>query len=609
VTSRPAMTVACLALLLAAGWPGLPAQAEPQPGPAPAMPSSPLAEGKKALTEQDYARAVAYFTKAVADGDAATRQEAQELLGLAHERANQLAHAKAEYETYLKAHPTGPDADRVRQRLAGVVAATEAEADAAFAKRKTLDAVAKPPATAGSGTSAAPNGAIAGTKDHRTAEPRWNWSANGSAGQFYYRDDAFSGLPLHGSLANHDVYQNEIASTADLSVHGSDGRNDIRIRLSGYEENGLDSLTDGQRATVSSAYVDMRNRLNGVSARIGRQTRSGGGVFGRFDGALLGWEMNPQAELRMVVGSPVYYGADMPFEDGRWLYGASLDLRLPDKTWDGSLYVIEQDVGSIVDRRAVGAELRHAGRTLFADAGIDFDVYYGEVNAAYASASWTASDSLTIYGSLDYRHVPFLLTSNALLGQDVGSLAELTGLFGESSTEMLAVDRTASATTANLGLTYALSERWAIDLDASIADYTGTPASGGVDAIPDPGTEIYLSAQLSGSGIFTDSDYLGLGLRYLDSSEYRTFIGDFSMRYPVNDKLRLGPRLRVAYRDSKDDDREQVLIMPSLNLGYRLNEHWSLETEAGAKWEDNLGGDASGDRSEFLFALGYRYEF
>jgi len=48
----------------------------------------------------------------------------QELLGLARERSGQLAHAKAEYEEYLRRYPSGEAAERITRRLATLRAAS-----------------------------------------------------------------------------------------------------------------------------------------------------------------------------------------------------------------------------------------------------------------------------------------------------------------------------------------------------------------------------------------------------------------------------------------------------------------------------------------------------
>lgn len=567
-----------------------------------------IADGKKSLAAKDYTRAVAFFTKAMSDGDAEIRREAHELLGLARERAGQFVHAKTQYKSYLKLYPSGNATERVRQRLAGVVAAMESDAKAEFAARKTarLDSktnlgnigTAKPPSAKGDLQKSA--------EDKKT----WRWDTRGSVGQFYYRDDGFAGIGLlRGSLGAHDINQNEVVSAADMTIHGENDTAEMKARFAAYQRTPLDSDNGENQTVFSTAYVDMRNKLNGLSARIGRQTRSGGGVFGRFDGALFGWEMDSDLVLQAVVGSPVYYRDVEPFADKRFFYGVSLDMTSANKVWSGAIYAIEQDVENIVDRRAVGAELRYVKKNVSSYAGIDYDVYYGEINSAYISGSWSPVDKVSVYGTLDYRHVPFLLTSNALMGQSVDSLSELIDLFGTKETETLAADRTASARTATAGMSYDISDLWQVSLEGTIADYSGTPASGGVSAIPDPGVEYYISAQLNGTGILSDDDYWGFGLRFLDGSNYQTYIADLSVRYPLSDKLRMNPRLRLAYRNAQASDIQQIMIMPSLGFKYSVTDHWKLESEAAVRWEDNKTASGHDQNAELLLTLGYRYEF
>ncbi len=573
-----------------------------------------LAQGKKAMAAKDYDRAAALFTKAAGQGDPASRREAEELLGVAHESAGQLAHAKAEYQTYLKLHPQGADAARVRQRLDGVLAAIDAEANRQFAESKSGQPTSAlesktdlPDRDLLSGASAAINAnrQAAGPEVQKT--DGWSWETSGSAGQFYYRDDGFTGL-RHGTYDTHEVYQNELVSSADIIIHGENQRSEMKVRISGYEENGFGSGGGGDRTSIATAYADMRDKVSGLQARLGRQSRSGGGVFGRFDGGLFGIEVDDTYLLQAVVGSPVYYKSVEPFADGRYFYGASLDMKLAGNSVSGSVYAIEQDIKSLIDRRALGAELRYAKGDVTGYSALDYDIYYNEINAAYVSGSWAATPGLSVYGTLDYRHVPFLLTSNALMGQQVDTLASLVELFGLDETEALAVDRTASAATASAGASYELTEAWQVALDASIANYTGTPASGGVDVIPDPGMEHYFSAQLNGNGILTENDYVGLGLRFLDNESYRTYIADLSLRYPINDDLRINPRVLMAYRDGSPDYR-QLMILPSIGLKYAVSDHWSLETEIGFRWEDNTIGASHNRNGELLFTAGYRYEF
>ena len=602
------MVLLCgLMLALGAGHPALAQSTEsPSTGTGGGAEADLVAIARRSIATKDYALAVELLTKAAALGSA----EARELLGLARERAGQLAQAKHAYQAYLTAYPKGEGAARVRQRLSGVLAAIESEAVQELAARRKVKLEAKGPSKAPPKqlTAIAPGKSDIGQTAAK--ETGWQWQTSGSAGQFYYRNDGYTGASLRrGTFDSHEVFQNDIVSSADVTLRGANGPNEIKVRVAGYEQTDIGETAPGGGTALSTAYVDMRNQLNGLSARIGRQTGTGGGVFGRFDGVLLGDQINQQVLLQAVAGSPVYYGDIEPFADDRYFLGASINLTSQDKVWSGTLYTIGQNTGDIVDRRAAGVDLRYARRNVTGYANADFDVHYGEFNSATISGNWEAMEGLSLFASVDYRHVPFLLTSNALAGQSATSLAKLVDIMGLSGTEELAVDRTASARTLTGGFTYDLSTDWQFTLDASIADYSGTPASGGVDAIPDPGIEVYVSALIGGSGAIRDDDYAGFGINLIESSDYRTVMADLTYRFPIGDTLRLSPRFRVAYRDAQNGSSDQVLFMPSLGLRYQVNDHWSLESEVAVRWEGNLDSTGNNQNAELLMTAGYRYQF
>jgi hypothetical protein len=74
-------------------------------------------EGRRALTQGEFARAALIFQGVLDRPESDQTPTALELLGLARERVGQLAHAVASYEEYLRRYPDGEGATRVRQRL------------------------------------------------------------------------------------------------------------------------------------------------------------------------------------------------------------------------------------------------------------------------------------------------------------------------------------------------------------------------------------------------------------------------------------------------------------------------------------------------------------
>ncbi len=124
-------------------------------------------EGRGALRKGDLSTAIAKFTEVLKLPETDSSPEAQELLALARQRNKQTAEARAEYEDYLSRYTTGDGADRVRQRLAGLVTATGD----------------------GGPILKAPRGGAGGAGDGTQT-----WTVSGSASQFYIRDDSFQTL-------------------------------------------------------------------------------------------------------------------------------------------------------------------------------------------------------------------------------------------------------------------------------------------------------------------------------------------------------------------------------------------------------------------------------
>lgn len=76
-----------------------------------------------------------------------------------------------------------------------------------------------------------------------------------------------------------------------------------KFRLSG-EEHQFGS-NDKDIVSVAALFFETSVRAWGTTARIGRQTRSTGGVLGRFDGGLVSCRSTPWMRINVVGGSPV----------------------------------------------------------------------------------------------------------------------------------------------------------------------------------------------------------------------------------------------------------------------------------------------------------------
>ncbi|MEQ1671449.1 MAG: hypothetical protein ABL893_11370, partial [Hyphomicrobium sp.] len=433
-------------------------------------------EGRAAMKKENYDKAIAIFSKVLKWPETPSSAEAQEYLALARQRAGQTAQARAEYEDYLQRYPVGEGADRVRQRLAAIATAN---GETTAKLRSTADGKAE-------------NGG------------QQTWTVSGSASQFYIRDDSFRTLrdpslprSVNEAADAHDVHQNELLSSLDLIATWSGDGFKSKFRFSGTEEHGFGS-DEREIVGVAALFLDTTIRDLDLQARIGRQTRNTGGVLGRFDGAVLTYQPDPLVRLNAVAGSPVQRRRDTPFEDEKLFYGASIDVGPLLGGMDASVFAIEQRDGSILDRRAVGAELRYFDANKSAFATVDYDIHYNELNAAVLNGSWTFDDKSIVTAAFEHRKSPYLSTWTALQGQSFPTLYEMLKVKSIAEIEQLAMDRSASFTSASLGFSRPINSTFQASGDVTVTNLDGTPASGGVDATTSTGNEFFYSAQIIG---------------------------------------------------------------------------------------------------------------
>ncbi len=551
-------------------------------------------EARAAIKKKKLNEAIRLLSKVLKLPENEHSAEAQELIGLARQRSGNLAEAQAEYEDYLTRYPQGEGADRVRQRLAGVLTA-KGEAPATTAKE-----------TGGE----KPYGRIRSGGEGPSV-----WTLSGSASQFYIRDDSFRALhdpslppDFNTNADDHVVHQNELLSSFDLIGTWSNDASKWKFRFSGSEEHDFSGEED-EIYSVAALFLDATFRDWDTVARVGRQTRNTGGVLGRFDGALLSWQAQPWLGLNLVGGSPVARRKDQFFKDDKYFYGASVDFGPFLGGLDLSLFGIEQRDGDWIDRQAVGFEVRYLTPSIASFATVDYDVHFGEFNAAIASGTYTFSDKSTVHGGLEYRKSPYLSAWTAIQGQPFVTLYDLLKAHSIDEADQLAIDRTATYRAASLGYSRPLTEHLQASADITVSETTGTIASGGVAALPGSGTETYYAAQLIANDMFEKNDMYIVGLRLADGEDSDFYVLDFNSRYPISDALRVGPRLRLGYRVGNGIDLTEYTVLPSVLVDYYWTRDLSLEVEVGANWTQTSQLDVREDNTELFFTAGFRYDF
>ena len=527
-------------------------------------------EARAAFDAGDHQAAIRLLTRLVEYPEHPRRAEAQELLGLSRERSGQLAHAKAEYEEYLRRYPEGPAAGRVGQRLAALA---------------TLDSRPRVAAVA-------------------IRDGGMDWTAFGGWSQ-EYRYDSTS---LETTDFSSDfVSQSMVITDGDFSMRGRGERFDLQTRVSaGYLH---DLLPDGpgDQTRVNVAYVDLNDRRYGIDARFGRQSRHSGGVLGTFDGLYLGWRAQPTLRLNLMSGCPVESTGDS-FSSDRQFVSVSADWTGWIEGLEISPFLINQTYDGVSDRRALGSEVRWfaPGRTVVGLFDYDFD--YSAINMAMLLGTFDLPGRWTITGTLDHRKSPFLTTRNALAGQVLQSLDELITQFGEAGVRALAEDRTADVDTVSLGVSRPLGTRFQWIADAAAMRISDMPASGGVAAIPGARAELSLGGQLIGNSLLRSGDVSILGLRWYEGEVARTVSMSLSSRFPLWGRLRAGPRLRFDYREFSADGSTQWLASPALRIDWH-SDRTTVEFEAGGEWMTRELPIAQEKINRYWFSLAYRVAF
>jgi hypothetical protein len=538
----------------------------------------------KALRAHQYPEAVEMFTKLQRQPEFPERAATQELLGLARERAGEIAQAKAEYEEYLRRYPNGPAADRVRTRL------------------KILRSATAPERSGGADSAAQAN---------------QGWNISGGATQLYRRDTFESSLG--GSLPTKQpsmVVENAIFTDTDVFARHIGERVDFSFRLNaGLEENFLrdKALAVGEpnldnRVRVTTAFFDLDDKLTGLRARIGRQTATTDGIFGTFDGAMLQYQLEPGWALRGTVGSPILNAQDN-LDTGRRFETLALDYGPELAHWNSSFYVTQETLEGWRDRQAVGTEWQYfvPGRSVVSY--VDYDTQYHSLNAAVLLGTIQLPDRWLLTVDLERRNAPLLTTENALIGQvGIGTLPQLEQTYSQQQIFQLAKDRTPMLSTYSVSAMKQLGERFQVMFDLFVTQESATPASGGVEAIPGTqGNDISYQVQFFGTGLLSNADFHQLVLRYDHLPTADSTGVDYIARYPIWGAWRIGPRFLVQ-RIVNDSGPVQYVYNPYAHADWQRRGRM-VEIEAGTEIGRNPDVLQIGNTTRLFVSIGYRVNF
>ncbi len=539
-----------------------------------------LQDSRTALEKHQYPEAVDLLSRLLRQPEYPARPEAQELMGLARERAGQLAQAKAEYEEYLRRYPNGAGAERVRVRLRTLIAASLAP--------KSIGA---PGASAGGG---------------------WTMAGSTSLTYQYERDQTTAA----GTTTSTTSFDSALVY-ADLLLRDRGERFDFISRIdAGYTRNSV-TAAGGSQDRTTAAYAELTDRVLGLTGRVGRQSLASQGVIGLFDGAFIGYQLSSKLSLSAAAGLPAYTGYS-PIS-GKTKFGTlTAELDPFHLAWVFDAYFFDEMVGSQTDRRSIGLQTRYSqpGRT--AVLLVDYDVAFQQLNSATLIGNAKVGQAWILGFDVDHRRSPLLELNNALIGQTAPDLIALENTFTPSQIRQLALDRTATSSTFVVSASRPLGERWQLMANLAGLELSGTPASGGVAATPSSGLDKNVSLQISGLSLLQASDLHIFSVRYDTSPASRSTTLSWDARFVVHGAWRLGPRLSVEELIDPMIGGKQYLYLPQLRADwtgrrsvFELTAGYELQHQQSQQQQPLTGEPvtAAFDQRSLYISATYRFRF
>jgi hypothetical protein len=527
-----------------------------------------LAQGTKMMSENEYMRAILTYTRLLDSTDPEVRELAQFQLATAQEKKGHLAHALAEYRNYLHMYPDGTNVNQAQERLTFLA-----------------------------NTYQSGFGIIPGE-----ADGQWAHEYYGGLSMYYERDESlYSGEEnienLSSLMTGFDATLRSRNSTFATET----------VAIGSYEESFLDRVDNEIR--VNRLHINLEDSLDTFAARVGRQSSSKGGVLTRFDGAGFGYRVSEKTRVNLVGGFPVNLPYDK-LETDRYFYGINFDIGRFADHWDVNTYFINQVSDNVDDRRAVGGEVSFIGQQGSLYSLFDYDILYDKVSVFLVTGNYLLPNNKTRINIMaDFRGVPILSTSNAMIGQLSPSLEALEEAIGEDELHRLAEDRTLNSSYATVGISQPLTDTIQIAGDISWSKIDSGLASGGVEAFESTGDDFYYSLQLIGSGLIKSGDISSLGWRYADTQYRDTYTFTLNSRYPLYDKFRISPRFQVNYRENKLQPGDQWRFIPGLRLEYTLGNEWRFEIDGEYRYANQELEGIADAKDGYSLSCGFRWDF
>jgi len=550
-----------------------------------------MVKGRDAILSGEMFAAIEAFNNVLKLPPNKYSPDAQCWIGIAREKSGQQTKAKFEYESYLKLYPDGAEILWVKKRLA------------------KLNAIQPAPPLA-----VAQPGAV--------SEPakKLNTTEYGSLSMYYYHGashtDTIStvgGVESPFSLTVTD--QSSLISNLSATMRAYNEEYDNRLV---FQDFFAANFLPGQQNTnrLNAAYWDVRNRNYNYSARIGRQSAMGGGVLGRFDGVTAGYGFLPDWRVNVVTGqlSEFVIGSKPVF------YGASLDFGIKEQL-GGSMYAINQTVGGINDRKAVGGYLRYFEQGKTAMSMVDYDTQFRKLNMLTLQGTLNSKSGTDYNFLLDRRRTPLLSIRSSVNGTAASVDTLLQNGWTIDDLLKLAKLRTAISNLGQFGVNKHINEKWLLGTDLMVSRTTGMSASGTlnpdgttglegyVPAMPSTGNTWTISERVLGNDVVFSHDVSMCSVSYTKSNAMTSKTLLLNNHSFISELWTFDTTLRQDWQ-SDNIGGKQTVTSPMLKLGYRVKNNLTLEAEGGIELTKVTPAAMPASKiSRKYYTLGFRWDF
>jgi hypothetical protein len=592
-----------------------------------------MAKARQALTFGDNEGAIRLLRKIIAVSGNPHEQDARELLGLALERSGQIPRAKFEYKKYLELYKEGAGPIRVQQRL------TALENIGGVERRQKLRVAKR-----------------ARKVEEFKLFGRWSQDYSVRLVEQNVDDPNDDETTILGS-----VVTSQRAST-HASMRGRYRTNDRVVQTVFIGSHNYDFENDYYtKGRISDFYIDWDEIKLGLSGVLGRQRARSSGVYDRYDGLDLAYQVVDGITPHILVGQNVsFYDVDYKKQFG----AVRTELGKRKAKLTGNVFVVSQNVEDSTDRQALGGDFRYSAKEHSFFGGLDYDVYFNELNLLNLRWGWQLNKKSRLNFSYDFRKL--IMLSNGLNNLQISktipgvqpsdppitisrlaTFDDLTQIMSEERLKALAINRSSESSSITVGNTYQLSKNKQLNTDLSmyksaplesftftcdekleaarIVDYTDYTAAD----CDDPGTtqplanhlgydgttSYNLTTQLIANNVFAPQDLQIVGFRF---SKFSNTFDDYYLFY--NGRLapwfnwNPRPRINLGYRKSHGGeniiDADRIQVSPSIKVDRRWKRSWVVELELGFDgfYYEKVE-NAPDDQSGYFFRIGYHYTF